>query len=117
MGKRKDDETPKTKWDVIWIVLSNPKIITILIAFSGLSTAYHIEPVRQYLPDFTGEVGDPVSTDIHPEVRAKLERLIEITNQHTSSIGSLKNKYKKSDGTLQEQIDVNRELIRKWHRE
>ena len=74
MGKRASDTGPKTAWDVLWVVLSNPKVITVLIVLAGGSTALHSDTVRQAINWNETETLPETPGEFTPEEGAKFAK-------------------------------------------
>lgn len=73
------------------------KVIAIIVPLFGAGVfAGNTQTIKQYLPDFVGEVDEPVSDDIHPEVKQKLSRLIELINEHTLEFEKVREEIKKA---------------------
>ena len=87
------------------------KAAAVIVPLFGAGYVTNTETVRGFLPDFTGEVSAPVSTDIHPEVRQKLERLIEVINQQKEEIAELKARDKQNLDAVIKRIVV----LEQWH--
>ena len=119
MGKRASDTGPKTAWDVLWVVLSNPKVITVLIVLAGGSTALHSDTVRQAinwnetetLPETPGEISTTTSIEIHPQVRQKIESFIIKIEEMESRMARIESTTSRGDSGLQSQIDK----LKAWH--
>ena len=118
-NKRKTDEGRKTAWDVLWIALSNPKVVTLLLVLAGGSTALHSDTVRNAinwdqtkpLPETPGEIALPTSIEIHPQVRQKIESFIAKLEEHENRFDRIESQFGRGDSTLQSQINH----LKKWH--
>lgn len=98
--------------------LTNPKLlIFVLSAAFGISTAYHVPAAREYLPEIGKTIDPPVSNDVHPEVKLKIERISQelqaISNDYEKLRGSVGVNYRR----LQAKIDALAANQQKWHGE
>lgn len=83
-------------------------MLPMLIVMTG-GTAYNFEAVRNVvnnrsapLPEVSvAEVAPPASESIHPEVRAKIEQIIRVQQQHTRSLGVLDSRMANIEGLVQ----------------
>jgi len=88
-----------------------------IILFLIGGTVYgNSEKVRQFihgepLPEIIGEIDQPISQDIHPEVRQKLESIINKLAEQDKSLKQLNNLSQQDDSKLSERVKVIEALV------
>ncbi len=111
--ERSDSEHSRRKSDrlsLIAKIVSDVRFMLplVLVLFGG--SAYNFETVRNAvhgrsaapLPEVNvAEVASPASESIHPEVRAKIEQIIRVQQQHTRSLGVLNSRIANIEGLVQ----------------